>query len=29
LHYDNVQTYTDLSGQPRVTYGQFMSGYPV
>jgi release factor glutamine methyltransferase len=28
LHYDNVQTYTDLSGQPRVTYGQFMSGYP-
>ncbi|MGZ4990967.1 MAG: peptide chain release factor N(5)-glutamine methyltransferase [Methylobacter sp.] len=25
LHYDKVQTYTDLSGQPRVTYGQFMS----
>ncbi|MGZ4969656.1 MAG: peptide chain release factor N(5)-glutamine methyltransferase [Methylobacter sp.] len=25
LHYDGVQTYTDLSGQPRVTYGQFMS----
>ncbi len=24
LHYDKVQTYTDLSGQPRVTYGQFM-----
>jgi len=23
LHYDNVQTYTDLSGQPRVTYGQW------
>ncbi|TRX02312.1 peptide chain release factor N(5)-glutamine methyltransferase [Candidatus Methylobacter oryzae] len=23
LHYDKVQTYTDLSGQPRVTYGQF------
>jgi release factor glutamine methyltransferase len=22
LHYDNIQTYTDLSGQPRVTYGQ-------
>ncbi len=21
LHYDKVQTYTDLSGQPRVTYG--------
>ncbi|MDO9047484.1 MAG: peptide chain release factor N(5)-glutamine methyltransferase [Methylobacter sp.] len=28
LHYDNVQTYTDLSEQPRVTYGQFMPGYP-
>jgi len=26
LHYDNVQTYTDLSGQPRVTYGQWDSG---
>ena len=26
LRYDDVQTYTDLSGQPRVTYGQFMSG---
>lgn len=25
LHYDNVQTYTDLSGQPRVTYGQWNS----
>lgn len=23
LHYDNVQTYKDLSGQPRVTYGQW------
>lgn len=23
FHYDNVQTYTDLSGQPRVTYGQW------
>jgi release factor glutamine methyltransferase len=23
LHYDKVQTYTDLSGQPRVTYGQW------
>lgn len=23
LHYDNVQTVTDLSGQPRVTYGQW------
>jgi release factor glutamine methyltransferase len=23
FHYDNVQTVTDLSGQPRVTYGQF------
>jgi len=22
FHYDNVQTVTDLSGQPRVTYGQ-------
>ena len=22
LHYDRVQTYTDLSGQPRATYGQ-------
>ena len=21
LHYDKIQTYTDLSGQPRVTYG--------
>ncbi len=27
LHYDNVQTYLDLSGQPRVSYGQFVSGY--
>ncbi len=25
LHYDNVRTYTDLSGQPRVTYGQWNS----
>ncbi|MFZ2406793.1 MAG: peptide chain release factor N(5)-glutamine methyltransferase [Methylobacter sp.] len=25
LHYDNVQTYIDLSGQPRVTYGQWNS----
>ncbi|TAK60415.1 peptide chain release factor N(5)-glutamine methyltransferase [Methylobacter sp.] len=25
LHYENVQTYTDLSGQPRVTYGQWNS----
>lgn len=25
LHYDKVQTYTDLSGQPRVTYGQWNS----
>ena len=25
LHYDNVQTHTDLSGQPRVTYGQWTS----
>lgn len=25
LHYDNVQTYKDLSGQPRVTYGQWNS----
>lgn len=24
LHYDKVQTYTDLSGQPRVTYGQWI-----
>lgn len=24
LHYDKVQTYTDLSGQPRVTYGQWL-----
>jgi release factor glutamine methyltransferase len=24
LHYDNVQTYTDLSGQPRATYGQWI-----
>jgi release factor glutamine methyltransferase len=23
FHYDNVQTVTDLAGQPRVTYGQF------
>jgi release factor glutamine methyltransferase len=23
LHYDKVQTYADLSGQPRVTYGQW------
>ena len=23
LLYDNIQTYTDLSGQPRVTYGQW------
>ncbi|UOA09341.1 peptide chain release factor N(5)-glutamine methyltransferase [Methylobacter sp. S3L5C] len=23
FHYDNVQTVTDLSGQPRVTYGQW------
>jgi release factor glutamine methyltransferase len=23
LHYDKVQTYTDLSGLPRVTYGQW------
>jgi len=23
FHYDKVQTYTDLSGQPRVTYGQW------
>lgn len=23
LHYDNVRTYTDLSGQPRATYGQW------
>jgi len=23
FHYDNVQTHTDLSGQPRVTYGQW------
>jgi len=23
FHYDNVQTYKDLSGQPRVTYGQW------
>ncbi len=23
FHYDNVQTVTDLSGQPRATYGQF------
>ncbi len=23
LHYDKVQTYTDLSGQPRVTYAQW------
>jgi release factor glutamine methyltransferase len=27
LHYDKVRTHTDLSGQPRVTYGQFTSGY--
>jgi release factor glutamine methyltransferase len=26
LDYDNVQTYTDLSGQPRATYGQWNSG---
>ena len=25
LHYDNIKTYTDLSGQPRVTYGQWNS----
>lgn len=25
LHYDCVQTYADLSGQPRVTYGQWKS----
>ncbi len=25
LHYTNVQTHTDLSGQPRVTYGQWHS----
>lgn len=25
LQYDEVQTYTDLSGQPRVTYGQWNS----
>jgi len=24
LHYDKVQTYADLSGQPRVTYGQWI-----
>jgi release factor glutamine methyltransferase len=24
LHYDKVQTYKDLSGQPRVTYGQWL-----
>lgn len=24
LHYDNIQTYTDLSGQPRATYGQWI-----
>ena len=24
LNYDNVQTYTDLSGQPRATYGQWI-----
>ncbi len=24
LHYDKIQTYTDLSGQPRVTYGQWI-----
>jgi release factor glutamine methyltransferase len=23
FHYDNIQTVTDLSGQPRVTYGQW------
>jgi len=23
FHYENVQTFTDLSGQPRVTYGQW------
>ncbi|MGZ5050637.1 MAG: peptide chain release factor N(5)-glutamine methyltransferase [Methylobacter sp.] len=23
LHYDNVRTYADLSGQPRATYGQW------
>jgi release factor glutamine methyltransferase len=23
FHYVNVQTYADLSGQPRVTYGQW------
>jgi release factor glutamine methyltransferase len=23
LHYDKIQTYKDLSGQPRVTYGQW------
>ncbi|MCK9397209.1 MAG: peptide chain release factor N(5)-glutamine methyltransferase [Methylobacter sp.] len=30
LHYDNVQSYTDLSGQPRATYGQWnsLSDYP-
>jgi release factor glutamine methyltransferase len=27
LHYDAVQTYADLSGQPRVTYGQLMPDY--
>jgi release factor glutamine methyltransferase len=26
LDYDNVQTYTDLSGQPRASYGQWNSG---
>jgi release factor glutamine methyltransferase len=24
LHYDKIQTYEDLSGQPRVTYGQWL-----
>lgn len=28
LHYDKVQTYTDLSGQPRVTYGQLRPNDP-
>jgi release factor glutamine methyltransferase len=28
FHYDNVQTVTDLSGQPRVTYGQWNKVQP-
>ncbi len=27
LQYAKVKTYTDLSGQPRATYGQFMPGH--